>query len=222
MTLTRRRFLETAAALALTAAAAGALSRTPFGLVSDAAAQAPSAEDLAMAGPLGDKVEGKDDAPVTIIEYASMTCGHCAQFAATTFPKLKEKYIDTGKVRFILREFPLDPIAAAGFMIARCAGDDKYFAVVDALFARQRDWAYATDPVAGLQTLAKQFGFTQETFESCLTNQEMLDGINAVRARGAEKFGVNSTPTFFINGKIQRGAIGFEDLEKILEPLLKA
>nr|WP_210341560.1 DsbA family protein [Methylopila capsulata] len=206
----------------MTAAAAGALSRTPFGLVSDAAAQAPSAEDLAMAGPLGDKVEGKDDAPVTIIEYASMTCGHCAQFAATTFPKLKEKYIDTGKVRFILREFPLDPIAAAGFMIARCAGDDKYFAVVDALFARQRDWAYATDPVAGLQTLAKQFGFTQETFESCLTNQEMLDGINAVRARGAEKFGVNSTPTFFINGKIQRGAIGFEDLEKILEPLLKA
>ncbi|GLK77076.1 disulfide bond formation protein DsbD [Methylopila jiangsuensis] len=222
MTLTRRRFLESAAALGLTAAAAALLIDPRAGFVSQALAQAPSTEELAVAGPLGEKAEGREDAPVTIIEYASMTCGHCATFANETFPKLKEKYIDGGKVRFILREFPLDPIAAAGFMIARCAGDDKYFAVVDALFARQKEWAYSNDPVTGLQTLTKQFGFTQESFEACLTNQEMLDGVNWVRQRGAEKFGVNSTPTFFINGKIYRGAIKFEDMEKILEPLLKA
>ena len=222
MTLTRRRFLESAAALGLTAAAAALLLDPRAGFVSQALAQAPSTEELAVAGPLGEKAEGKEDAPVTIIEYASMTCGHCATFANETFPKLKEKYIDAGKVRFILREFPLDPIAAAGFMVARCAGDDKYFAVVDALFARQKEWAYSNDPVTGLQNLTKQFGFTQESFEACLTNQEMLDGVNWVRQRGAEKFGVNSTPTFFINGKIYRGAIKFEDMEKILEPLLKA
>lgn len=222
MTLTRRRFLESAAALGLTAAAAAVLLDPRAGFVSQALAQAPSTEELAVAGPLGEKAEGKEDAPVTIIEYASMTCGHCATFANETFPKLKEKYIDAGKVRFILREFPLDPIAAAGFMVARCAGDDKYFAVVDALFARQKEWAYSNDPVTGLQNLTKQFGFTQESFEACLTNQEMLDGVNWVRQRGAEKFGVNSTPTFFINGKIYRGAIKFEDMEKILEPLLKA
>src|SRR5271165_3786716 len=96
--------------------------------------------DLAPAGPLGDQVLGADNAPVTIVEYASMTCPHCAQFQAKTFPKLKERYIDTGKVRFIFREFPLDPLAAGAFMLARCADKDKYFAVIDLLFGTQRDW----------------------------------------------------------------------------------
>ncbi len=218
MTLTRRRLLETAA---LTAAGFACLSLAPrFGFVSEAQAQAPSADELAVAGPLGEKAEGKEDAPVTIIEYASTTCGHCAKFAVDTFPKLKAEYIDTGKVRFILREFPLDPLSAAGFMIARCAGEDKYFSVVDLLFKEQRQWAYADKPVEGLQALVKQIGFTQQSFEECLTNQELLDGVNWVRQRGAEKFGVNSTPTFFINGKIQRGAPSFEDLKKILDPLV--
>jgi protein-disulfide isomerase len=223
VTLTRRRFLETAATAALTLAAVSAFGLdSRLGFVSSAAAQAPDAEELAVAGPLGEKFEGKEDAPVTIIEYASMTCGHCAGFANDTYPQLKAKYIDAGKVRFILREFPLDPLAAAAFMLARCAGEDKYFPVVDALFKRQKEWAYAPDPVEALQGLSKQLGFTQESFESCLTNQEMLDGVNWVRQRGAEKFGVNSTPTFFINGKIQRGALTFDALEKVLEPLLKA
>ncbi len=159
MTLTRRRLLETAA---LSAAGFAAMSLLrPFGFVSEASAQEPDPQELAVAGPLGDKVEGKADAPVTIIEYASMTCGHCAHFAADTFPKLKEQYIDAGKVKFILREFPLDPLAAAGFMIARCAGDDKFFAAVDLLFKEQKQWAYAYKPVEGLQALAKQMGFTQ-------------------------------------------------------------
>ncbi|WP_245258635.1 DsbA family protein [Methylopila sp. M107] len=217
--LTRRRFIETAG---LTVAGLAALSLSAkFGFVSEALAQAPSAEELAIAGPLGEMAEGKADAPVTIIEYASMTCGHCAQFAADTFPKLKSDYIDTGKVRFILREFPLDPLAAAGFMIARCAGDDKYFPVVDLLFKEQKQWAYSDKPVEGLQNLVKQVGFSQQSFEECLQNQKLLDGVNDVRQRAAEKFGVNSTPTFFINGQIQRGALTFENLKKILDPLVE-
>lgn len=217
VTLTRRRLLETAAVSAL----GFALSLAPrFGFVTDAAAQAPDPQELAVAGPLGDKSEGKADAPVTIIEYASTTCGHCAQFAAQTYPRLKSEYIDPGKVRFILREFPLDPLSAAGFMIARCAGEDKYFAAVDLLFKEQKQWAYSDKPVEGLQNLVKQIGFTQQSFEACLTNQELLDGVNWVRQRGAEKFGVTSTPTFFINGQIQRGAMSFDALKKIVDPLV--
>lgn len=216
--LTRRRLLKTAA---LSVAGLAALSLAPkLGFVGSALAQAPAAEELAVAGPLGEKSEGKADAPVTIIEYASMTCGHCAKFALDTYPKLKSEYIDTGKVRFVLREFPLDPLAAAGFMIARCAPEDKYFPVVDLLFAEQKNWAYSDKPVEGLQNIVKQVGFTQQSFEACLTNQELLDGVNAVRQRGAEKFGVTSTPTFFINGQIQRGALSFENLKKILDPLV--
>ncbi|PZQ16139.1 MAG: disulfide bond formation protein DsbA [Ancylobacter novellus] len=218
MTLTRRRLLETAA---LSAAAFAALSLAPkLGFLGEALAQAPDAQELMVAGPLGEKSEGKEDAPVTIIEYASTTCGHCAHFAATTFPKLKSDYIDTGKVRFILREFPLDPLSAAGFMLARCAGDDKYFAVVDLLFKEQKQWAYADKPVEGLQNLVKQIGVSEQAFNECLSNQEILDGVNWVRSRAAEKFGVNSTPTFFINGKIQRGALSFEDLKKVVDPLV--
>ncbi|MDR4307863.1 DsbA family protein [Chelatococcus sambhunathii] len=217
--ITRRSLLESAA---LATVGLAALSLFPrLGVAPSAFSQAPSAEELAVTGKLPEMAEGKPDAPVTIIEYASMTCGHCAQFAAQTFPKLKSEYIDTGKVRFILREFPLDPLAAAGFMIARCAGDDKYFAVVDLLFKEQKSWAYSDKPVEGLQNLVKQVGFSQQSFEECLQNQEMLDGVNEVRQRAAEKFGVNSTPTFFINGKIQRGALTFENLKQILDPLVE-
>jgi protein-disulfide isomerase len=202
-----------------TLAAATAGAAFAFAFVLPAAAQAPSAEELMVAGPLGERSLGKADAPVTIIEYASMTCSHCATFHNTVYPTLKSKYIDTGKVRFILREFPLDPLAAGAFMLARCAGEDKYFPMVDALFRAQKTWAAAPDPVAALLTIAKQAGFTQQTFEQCLTNQQVLDGVEWVRQRAAEKFGVNSTPTFFINGKIQRGAPTVEELDKLLASL---
>src|SRR5215204_3053983 len=128
-------------------------------------------------GPLPDQILGAAEAPVTIVEYASMTCSHCAAFHEKTYPELKKKYIDTGKVRFILREFPLDPLAAAGFMLARCAGEDKYYPMVDALFRSQKTWVTAQDPVAALLTISKQAGFTQESFQQCLTNQSVLDGV---------------------------------------------
>ncbi|WP_051116131.1 DsbA family protein [Methyloferula stellata] len=164
---------------------------------------------------------GKDDAPITIVEYASMTCSHCAAFYATTFPDLKSKYIDTGKVRFILREFPLDPLATAGFMLARCAGPDKRNAMVDLLFAQQKNWAFTEKPIEALSNLVKQTGMTQEAFEACLKDQALYEKVNDIRNRAAEKFGINATPTFFINGRKQTGEITPEKLDELLQPMLK-
>jgi protein-disulfide isomerase len=220
--MTRRALLKGVSALALGIAATASLSVGGFGLLSEAHAQAPATADLMKPGPLGDKSLGKADAPVTIIEYASMTCSHCADFNNNTFPLLKSRYIDTGKVRYILREFPLDPLAAGGFMLARCAPDDKFFPMVETLFKQQTTWAFVQNPIPPLLTIAKTFGFTQESFEKCLSDQKLLDAVEEVRTRGAQKFGVNSTPTFFINGKQVKGAISIDDLEKELQPLLKA
>ena len=179
--------------------------------------------ELATPGPDGDVALGSDTAPVTIIEYASMTCPHCAHFSETTFPELKKRYIDTGKVRFIFREFPFDPVAAAGFMLARCAGKDHYMAVIETLFAKQGEWAVDQAHARGpLQNIAKQLGFTDETFKACLTNQKVLDDIEAVRNRAVQKLGVNSTPTFFINGKKLTGDVPIETLAKEIDPYLKA
>jgi protein-disulfide isomerase len=212
--INRRDFVVSSIALALAGTALA-------GLIAPAAAQQPNPADLAQAGPLGDQVLGKADAPVTIIEYASMTCSHCATFHNETYPALKEKYIDTGKVRYMLREFPLDPLAMGAFMLARCAGEGKYYPMVEALFAKQKDWV-VQKPIEPLMAIAKQAGFTQETFEKCLANQQMMDGIEAVRIRAAEKLGVNSTPTFFINGKIHRGTMTIQELEKQLAAYLKS
>lgn len=205
------------------AATAALLALPAIGLPSFSFAQdMVSVADLAEPGPLPEKALGDPKAKVTIIEYASMTCSHCARFHKDTFPALKAKYIDTGKVYFILREFPLDPRATAGFMLARCAGDDKYFPMVDVLFAQQPAWAFVEgDKVLdAMGQLAKQAGFTQQQFESCLRDQKLYDGINTIKARAAEKFGVNSTPTFFINGKRAGGEMTIEAFDGLIAPLL--
>jgi len=216
--VTRRQFIARTSALALVLAVASA-GQLPF--IADALAQAPSEADLGKQGPLGDVVMGDANAPVTIIEYASMTCSHCANFHTTTYPEMKKKYIDTGKVKYILREFPLDPLAAAGFMLARCSGGDKYYPIVEMLFQKQGDWV-TQNPIPPLLALAKQAGFTQESFESCLKDQKILEAIESVRTYGAEKLGVNSTPTFFINGKKINGSLTIEELDKQVQPLLKS
>jgi len=216
---TRRQFLFTASALVLVAALGGAADLGLSG--GTALAQTVAEAELMQPGPLGEVSMGSDKAPVTIIEYASMTCPHCAHFATETFPTLKEKYIDTGKVRFIFREFPFDPVAAGAFMLARCAGNDKFLAVVDLLFHTQRTWA-VEKPLGPLLQTVKQAGFTEDSFKACLKNQKVLDGVEWVRNRAAEKFKVDSTPTFFINGQIQKGDISLPDLEKMIEPFLKS
>ena len=181
-----------------------------------------NAAELLAPGPLDDRSIGNADAPVTIIEYASLTCPHCAAFHAETLPALKAKYIDTGKVRLIFREFPLDNYAAAGFMLARCAEGDKYFPIVDAFFKQQGGLMAASDPYAWVEGFAKQVGFTKESMESCLTNQQLLDNVQAVRQRATEKFGVTSTPTFFINGVLRRGDLKLDEIEKDILPLLRS
>ncbi len=218
MTLTRRQMLTATATFAL-AGAAGAIPWLPAQPTQAAAGETDLAE-LAKPGPDGDVVLGSDKAPVTIIEYASMTCPHCAHFSTTTFPELQKRYIDTGKVRFIFREFPLDPLAAAGFMLARCAGNDKFMPIVETLFAKQPEWM-VQKPIPPLVEIAKQFGFTQESFDKCLANQKVLDAIQEVRDRAAEKLGVNSTPTFFINGKKLTGDQSIEAMAKEIDPYLK-
>ncbi|WP_395447671.1 DsbA family protein [Aminobacter sp. UC22_36] len=174
---------------------------------------------LLEAGSLPDMIIGKADAPVTIVEYASMTCPHCAHFHETTLPALKTKYIDTGKARLIYREFPFDPLAEAGFMLARCS-KDNYFPMVDVLFKQQQSWAGSQNPKDALLQISKLAGFTQESFEACLTDQKLLDDIRAVRARGENDFKVDSTPTFFINGKVYKGAMTIEEMSAVIDGML--
>ena len=226
MKITRRQFTQStlalgAAALALGGAAA-ALSRFPsLSFVRPALADDPPLAELMKPNPLGEMALGDANAPITVIEYASMTCPHCAHFSETTFPELKKRYIDTGKVRFILREFPLDTLAEAGFILARCAGPDKYFPLVETLFAQQRDWVVQR-PLGPLTAIAKQAGLTQEKFEACLDDRQLIDGIEKVRADAAQKLGVNSTPTFFVNGKRLNGALSIEEMEAAFAPYLKS
>jgi protein-disulfide isomerase len=180
-------------------------------------------EELMKPGPLPELTLGKADAPITVCEYASMTCSHCADFHNKVFAKLKEKYIDTGKVHFILREFPLDNLAAAASMLARCAGEGKTLPLISVLFEKQESWAFVrTNPVPELFKIAKQAGFTQESFDKCLKDQKLLDDISAIRARAADEFGVNSTPTFFINGKRMTTAPTMEEFDKAFSSFLKS
>lgn len=182
-----------------------------------ALAQSVDMTELMKPGPIEEKIMGDDKAPVTIIEYASLTCPHCAAFHVETLPGLKAKYVETGKARIIMREFPLDQLAWAGFLIARCVEPSKYFAFVDVLYQQQKVWAYSKDPSAELFKIAQQAGMTKDQFDACLKNEELARGIIAVKDRGADKFGVNSTPTFFVNGELLRGNNSLADFEKLMK-----
>jgi protein-disulfide isomerase len=204
--------------LCAAAAVLGLMSLAPVGL---AFAQSPSVAELMAPQPLDDMVMGDEKAPVTVIEYASMTCPHCAHFEEATWPDLKKDYIDTGKVRYIFREFPLDPLAAAAFMLARCAGPEKRDAIVDLLFDKQKDWAFVDKPIEALAATVKQAGISQSDFESCLNNQKLYDQVNQTRENAAKNFHVDATPTFFVNGKKLSGELPIAEFDKAIEPLLK-
>lgn len=178
-------------------------------------------EELMKPVGLPDLALGPADAKVTVVEYASMTCGHCAHFTTDIWPKFKEKYVDTGKVRYIFREFPLDNLAAAASMLARCTGGDKAFPLIEVLFEKQKEWAFGEgNPVPRLFEIAKQAGFTQESFDKCLTDQKLLDDITGTRTRASDVFGVSATPTFYINGKKLDGSPTMEKFDQMIEPLL--
>jgi protein-disulfide isomerase len=177
----------------------------------------PDVAELMAPGPLEDISLGKADAPNTIVEYASMTCPHCAQFHKTVLPELQKKYFDDGQARLILREFPLDGLAVAAFMLARCAGPDRYYPMVGALFETQQTWAVpGADGKEKLLLIAKQAGFSKEKFDQCLADKELFSKIVDTRTRGHEKFGVDSTPSFFVNGKRLTGEHTLQDFETAL------
>jgi protein-disulfide isomerase len=216
--ITRRAF---AAALSLTGLAA-LIGLSPFRLIGQAMAQ--SAADVAKPVSLPDMAIGPANAKVTVTEFASMTCPHCAAFNAEVFPKIKSAYIDTGKIRYIFREFPLDIKAAAGSMLARCIAKDdagKYFAVIDMLFKQQNDWVMK-NTTETLTRIGKQAGLSQQQVEDCLKDQALLDKIAADQKYAAEVLKVDSTPTFFVNGDKIKGETSFEEFQKKIDPLLKS
>lgn len=218
LTITRRAFT---AALSWTGLAA-VIGFPPLRLFNEAMAQ--GATDVAKPVSLPDMALGPADAKVTITEYASMTCPHCAAFNADVFPKIKAEFIDTGKVRYIFREFPLDIKAAAGSMLSRCIanGDaNKYFAVTDLLFRSQSDWVMK-NTAESLTRIGKQAGLTPEQVEACLKDQSLLDKIAADQKYASEVLKVDSTPTFFINGEKIKGETSIEEFEKRINPLLKS
>jgi protein-disulfide isomerase len=216
--ITRRAFT---AALSLTGLAALA-GLSPLRLISYAMAQ--GASDVAKPVSLPDMALGPADASVTITEYASMTCPHCAAFNEAVFPKIKSAYIDSGKVRYVFREFPLDIKAAAGSMLARCIAKEdagKYFAVIDMLFKQQNDWV-TKNTTETLTRIGKQAGLSQQAVEACLKDQALLDKIAADQKFASDVLKVNSTPTFFVNGEMIKGETSFEEFDKKIKPLLKS
>ncbi len=178
--------------------------------------------ELMKAPASGEKVIGKDDAKVTIVEYASLTCPHCADFHEKVLPQIKSKYLDNGKAKLYFRGFALNPLDTAAQMLTLCAASEKYFPLQDAFFTTQKSWTTASDPVAALLQVSKQAGFTKESFEACLRNQKILDEINGSRDNSEKAFGITGTPTFFVNGVKLDGGATFENLSKLIDVQLKS
>lgn len=204
MTLTRRHLILSTAALAL---AGGA------GL-----AQTVDLADLGKPSLIGEMALGPETARVTVIEYASASCPHCAEFFRGAYQNLKKDYIDTGKIRFVFREFPHNDPALAAFMLARCAPPEKYFPIIDMLFEQQEMWT--ASPKSGLFKIAQLAGFTQASFDACLKNEKLAKGIIDVRNLAEEKFGITGIPSFFINGIRYEGDDTIEGFKQVIDPLL--
>ncbi len=171
-------------------------------------------------GPLPDLAVGAADG-LPVVEYGSLTCPHCAAFSKETFPELKKDYIDTGKVRFIFREFARNTLDVAGFVLARCLGDDKAFAANELLFAEQDKWAFTDKPLEPLIEAMRPAGMTQAQATECLKNQKLADGIVAQTKRAEEQIHLSGTPTFVIDGKVYGGELNMDQLKAILDPLVK-
>ena len=169
---------------------------------------------------LGDIVLGSTDAPITIIEYASMTCSHCADFHKFAFKRVKENYVDTGKVRFVFREFPLDAYALQAAVLARCSGENQYFEMIDLLFDKQLDWVTSQDVSQSLRRYARDKGLGDDEYDSCQENQTLLKRLAARRIEGRETYGVRATPSLVINGKLYEGSRRYTDLAAFLDNIL--
>jgi|SRR6185503_10950322 protein-disulfide isomerase len=176
-----------------------------------------------------DRVHGSPNAPVTIVEYASMTCPHCAAFNRDVIPQLTKDYIDTGKVKLVFREFPLDSIATMASTVARCFQGDQYFAFIDLLFANQMNWIKdfdgngmmtKEDIIEGLSQMARQAGMPRERVEMCADDMTNFAAVEANWQEGQTRYNVGSTPTFIINGTTHVGEISFDALKQVIDPLV--
>ncbi len=167
-----------------------------------------------------DYILGKADAPVTMVEYASLTCPHCAAFHGETVPKLKSDYIDTGKVRLIYRDFPLDRLALTASVVARCGGKERYFGLVATLFQSQSSWARAEDPIKALERIGRLAGLAPAAIDSCIKDKKLADSALGQRLEGERTLGVSSTPTVFINGQKYVGGLTFDQIKLVIDPLL--
>ena len=220
--MNQNRVIAIAVAAILAVAALGFLGYRAFGAkdllaTSDHPDLSKIEVDLAVPGPLGDMSIGNPNAPIKVYEYASLTCSHCADFDQHSFPEFKKDYLDTGKVFYTLRDFPFDPIATAAYMLAHCAGPERYFGFVDVLFATQAQWAFVQTPMEALKGIAKQGGFSDESFDACMKNEKIFDHVKSVAERGSKVFGVRSTPTFFINGEKIEGALPYAEFKTIID-----
>jgi len=207
-----RRVLFAAAAFVLTIGLAACGSDN----ASSGRSSIERADDLAIGDP---------KAPVTIVEFASLTCPHCATFHKGMFKEIKTKYIETGKVRFVFRQFPTPPVrlAVGGEAIARCkAGADNYFAMLDILFEKQMYWVRSQNPGQALRELASTAGISSEEFETCLADPENITRIQEVSKHASDTWGVNSTPSFVINGELATNMRTIDDFTKIIDPILAA
>lgn len=162
-----------------------------------------------------DEVVGKPDAPITIIEYSSLTCPHCAKFHAEAFPLVKKNWIDTGKARLIFRDLPWDPLAQATAMVSHCSGD-RYFAFIDTFFRTQNQWARNPQPLDAIKTIAKLGGMSSDQVDKCIADSAMLNEINTRKDDGMKRYNVDSTPSFIINGKLYSGDMSYDDFAKLL------
>lgn len=168
-----------------------------------------------------DYILGKKDAPVTIVEYASMTCPHCAQFHEAVLPTIKKEYIDKGLVRFVFRDFPLDRYALTASVISRCAGRDRYFSFVDAIFSSLQKWRSESNPMNGLSRIARLGGMSQDEFNACLKNEDIAKKVLDGRLTADKTFGIRATPTIIVNGDLYSGGLGVEQLRAVLDAKLK-
>jgi protein-disulfide isomerase len=189
--------------------------------LASAADSGPGASDAAslLAISKDDRILGSPTAPITIVEYASMTCPHCAHFSDEVLPEIKKKWIDTGKVKWVLRDFPLDDEAVHASMIARCAPHDRFYAFIDTFFADQANWAAAPDYRAALSRLAELGGMSKNEVDNCLKDATLENQVVSSRLVAANQLGVNATPTFFVNGTKFTGTPTAEEFNKLLSGL---
>jgi protein-disulfide isomerase len=210
---TLRVSIPVAVALALSGCGGGAMGPAP---PIDKATYVPPQAELMAPGPLGERAMGKPTAPVTVIEYVSLTCPHCANFQKTLFARFKKEFIDTGKVRYIVREFPIGHTSGTAAIINRCAPEDKYFFLLGLFLTRQPEWVSQEVRPDAIYAVAKSSGMSRETFDKCLTNQTIIDGLTEVKQRGRQ-FNVIGTPTFFINGRKAQGEVTFDEIKAMIE-----